>query len=154
MIILGVVPSSKNVLMSIVQGDRENPVVVGLDRNMRTQKTCIDGKSETQVLYELFEFVRALVETKEIEKIVILQAGGIQYGKKSSVRVKTEAVFQLAAHSKSVPVLFTNPISLKKQSSDFEKLLSSPENVFNEGKAFSPKGLQDALIVAWSGFTE
>jgi len=75
MIVLGVVPTSKDVLMCILKGDRENPTEISLDRTTRKQKTVIDGKDETLVLYELYEFVRTVINAHSIKKIIILRAG-------------------------------------------------------------------------------
>lgn len=147
--ILGITPTSKDVSWAIVEGTKSSPVVVPLDS---TKQKFPAGKNENDLLHDLYRFALSLLQDKEVEKIVILQAGTSQYGKTSSIRVKTEAVFQIAAVEGNKPVEVIHPNTLKAQIKKFESIAGdTPEAVLNAGDNFKPKPWKDTVLTAWVG---
>lgn len=147
--ILGVTPTSNDVSWAIVEGTKSSPVTVPLDS---TKQKFPAGKNESDLLHDLYRFALSLLQDKEVEKIVILQAGTSQYGKTSSIRVKTEAVFQIAAVESNKPVEVIHPNTLKAQIKKFESIAGdTPEAVLNAGNNFKPKPWKDTVLTAWMG---
>lgn len=146
---LGIMPTSNDVSWAIVEGTKSSPVVVPLDS---TKQKFPAGKNESDLLHDLYRFALSLLQDKAIEKAVILQAGTSQYGKTSSIRVKTEAIFQIAAVESNKPVEVIHPNTLKAQIKKFESIAGdTPEAVFNAGNDFKPKPWRDTVLTAWMG---
>lgn len=147
--ILGVTPTSNDVSWAIVEGAKSSPVTVPLDS---TKQKFPAGKNESDLLHDLYRFALSLLQDKGIEKVIILQAGTSQYGKTSSIRVKTEAVFQIAAIEGNKPVEVIHPNTLKAQIKKFESIAGdTPEAVLNAGNDFKPKPWKDTVLTAWMG---
>lgn len=147
--ILGITPTSHDVSWAIAEGTKSSPVVVPLDS---TKHKFPAGKNESDLLHDLYRFALSLLEDKEVEKIVILQAGTSQYGKTSSIRVKTEAIFQIAAIESNKPVEVIHPNTLQAQIKKFESVTGdTPEAVLNAGNDFKPKPWKDTILTAWMG---
>jgi len=147
--VLGVTPSSNEVSWALVEGTRSNPSLVNLDS---TKQKFPKTQSEAQILYNLHKFVLTFLENQAVDKVCILQAGNNKFGKASSMRIKAEAVFQLACAEHNIPVELVPPQTLRAQEKKFQADAGgTPESVFNNGSDFRPKPWKDTVMIAWTG---
>jgi hypothetical protein len=147
--VLGVTPTAKEVMWALVDGASASPNLIKTE--VKKQKYPV-GQEESIVLNGIFEFSKNLISSLEIEKICVLQAGTSQYGSASAIRIKVEAVFQLAGLQKNIPVLTIPPQTLRAREKKFLVITGdTPENIFTEGAEFTPKPWKDAVLTAWIG---
>lgn len=147
--VLGVLPSSTDVKWALLEGTRQSPLMVSIENKAQRLPA---GGDEAQNLSRLKQLIGALLKEKGIEKVAIVQAGHSQFRGPSVTRVKTEAVFQLAAAETNIPVVLVAAKTLKTQEASFAGTVGgTPEAALNSGKPFSPKPWRDAVLAAWVG---
>lgn len=147
--VLGVKPSSDDVSWALIQGTRSEPTIAELES---TKQKFPIKQHETEILQNLYHFAGTFLKDKSIEKVCILQAGNNKFGKISTMRVKAEAVFQLACAELNIPVVMVAPQTLRAQEKKFQNETgATAEQVFNGGEDFKPKPWKDAVMVAWIG---
>lgn len=147
--VLGVTPSSNDVLWALAEGKRTEPILIPQDT---TKQKFPKGQAEEKTLLDLLAFVRTLLSSVEINKVVILKAGTSRHGKFSALRAKAEGVFQIAAAEKNVEVTLLAPQTLRAQEKKFASIAGgSPEDILNNGEVYKPKPWRDAVLTAWVG---
>lgn len=150
--VLGITPTANDVSWALVEGTRSKPVIIPVNS---TKQKFPAGKDESAILHDLYRFTLSLLQDKGVEKVHILQAGTSQYGKTSAIRIKTEAVFQIAGVECNVPVAVIHPNTLKAQIKKFDAATGdSPETIFNNGQNFKPKPWKDTVLTGWLGLEE
>lgn len=102
-------------------------------------------------LATLFKTLCSLIEHEAPDEIAILQAGKAKFGNSSSVRIKVEAVIQLAADHCKVACQLVAPQTLRTKEKKFSSIAGkTPEVVFNAGAPFTPKVMNDAVLTGWT----
>ena len=147
--VFGVVPTSKDFCLALLDGTVESPILIDLEK--KKHKFPVDG-DEADQMYALKRFIDAIIGENQIEKLTILGAGTSQYKGPSSSRIKAECVFQLVAKERGIQVEVIYPQTLRAREKKFVDITGdSPEMVFNGGNVFSPKPWRDAVLVGWIG---
>ncbi len=147
--ILGVLPSSDNVVWSLIEGDKKTSVIQATtpDRQ-KLPKT----KKEEENLANLQLFLGSFLKEVAPDRVCILTAGSTQYGNSSKMRVKIEGVFQLVCYHSNIPVVILKT-QLKTQHTKFQKdMKTTLEVAVNEGEKFSSEAKKNAALIAWLGF--
>lgn len=147
--VLGIAPTSKDFCLALLDRTTESPILIDLEK--KKHKFPVDG-DEADQMYALKRFVDAIIGEKQIEKLTVLGAGTSQYRGPSSSRIKAECIFQLAAKERGIQVEVILPQTLRAREKKFVDVTGdTPEMVFNDGRAFSPKPWRDAVLVGWIG---
>ena len=151
--VLGVEASTKGVNLAILEGTRKRPSLVKLAT--KTQKLANDD-DEAIALHKFYKLIRAFLDEKKVEKVAILAAGVRRFGGAPSLRPKIEAVVQLAAAERAIPVEMVSPNTLRSEEKKFADATGeeNPEQCFNDGEPFVPKDWKDAVLVGWLGIDE
>jgi hypothetical protein len=148
--VLGVVPGSTDVKWALLEGTRGAPVL--LPMATKGQKLPAD---ENQALWSMLRLAKTLVGEQKVEKFYILQAGKSKFGGPSTIRVKLEAVFQIAAAEVSIAAEVVAPQTLRALEKRFPNIAGGTlEAILNRGEDFSPKPWRDAVLTAWVGLGE
>ena len=147
--IIGIKPTSTEVLWATVEGTREKPKLVPLDA---IKQKFPKGQAEEETLNNLYKFAVTLLPSLGVDKVLILKAGSSKFGSASALRIKAEAMFQIACAEFNIPVVLIAPQGLRAQEKKFNNDTgSSPEDILNSGADFSPKPWKDAVLTAWIG---
>lgn len=148
MLVLGVVPGTKDIRWAMLDGTQSEPRLI--ESIKKSEKLPIDEDQST-LLYDLKRFVgSALLETS-VEHIMLLGAGTSQF-KTSPLRLKVECVFQIAAKEADIPINVIPPQTLRAKEKKFSSIAGgTPEEILNGGNDFSPIPWRDAVLVAWCG---
>lgn len=147
--VLGIVPSSTDLKWTLLEGVREEPVVVPLGST--SQKFPRD-ECEGHAWLKLRRLLSTFLPEKGVERICVVRAGKSRFKGPSTARVKAECIIQLVGAELELPIDLVAPQSLRVEEKRFEKIASgSPEEKLNGGSQFSPKALKDAALAAWRG---
>ncbi len=151
--VLGVLPSTTGVLWAVLEGSRKRPTLVTLDT--KGQKLPAD-EDQTQKLHKLKNLVVAFLNERKIEKVCIVVSGPLRHGGAPSLRPKVEAIVQIAAAERAIPVELVQPASLRAKEKKFAEITGdeTPEACLNAGDPFVPQDFKEAVLVGWLGLGE
>lgn len=150
--VLGVVPSSTDLKLALVDGDRSAPILLPFSQKTQKLPAAVD---EGLGLQSLYRWLATLLREQGAQKVCILQAGNSRFGGPSAERVKTEGIIQLVGADLSIATELIPPQTLRAQEKRFAgETHGSPEAIFNQGAEFVPKPWRDAVLVAWVGLSK
>lgn len=147
--VMGVVPSSSDLRLAVVEGMCSAPRLV--PTHQKTVRLPA-GTNDAQRLQSLYRLLSTLFREQRVEKICVLQGGNSQYGGPSAERVKAEGIIQLVGADLSIHTELIAPQTLRAKEKKFADLTKgTPESVLNNSEPFVPKPWRDAVLLAWMG---
>lgn len=143
--VLGIVPSAKSITLAVIEGDNSSQKHVPIEKEIYTFAPVDD---QTKLLSNLSNFIKTLINEKEITEVEILKAGTSPQGQgASATRVKAEAAIQLAASNANIPANLIAPQSLTAAKKKADKT-SQPSTDDQVGHTFSSNDKRNAATLA------
>lgn len=143
--ILGILPSSKDITMSLIDTDN------GISKSIKLEKENYSYSSpsdQSKSLVDLHDVIEATIVGKKIDKIVVLKAGTSPTGSGASPeRIKSEAAIQIAAKKQHIECILLAPQTLAaaKKKDIKDGAISVDERLSCD---FSSKAKRDAAHIA------
>jgi hypothetical protein len=128
----------------IVEGSQASPRLIS--PKLERIQLPADVK-EGSGLWSLTQTLGLLIDTEKPEQIAVLQPGKSKFNNNSTVRIKVEAVLQIAAAQRNIPLHLVSPNAVSNHKKKLQNANTSLEDIFNKGEAFSPSAMGDVICV-------